>query len=107
MAHFQSEGLETGGEEDLSTIQACWGVAFPHEVSEVGKDPLSWAAAFENGEDGGGDVVSTLFVSDFLHAVCVNQQVLPVCINGHLSLEAEAERRSKSQRQHNDHRPPT
>ena len=31
-ADFQCEGLETGGEEDLSTIQASWGVTLPRKV---------------------------------------------------------------------------
>jgi len=71
VADFQCEGLETSGEEDLSAIQTSWGVTLPREVSEIGKDPLTWATTLENWEDGSWNVVCTLFVRDLLHTVGV------------------------------------
>ena len=91
VAHFQSKGLETGVEEDLPAIHTGRSVALPHEVGKVVsgnlKDPLTWATALENWEDGGEDVVGSLLVGNLPHAVGVGQRVLPVGTNGHLGLQ--------------------
>lgn len=72
-------------------------------MGEVGKDPLTWAAALEDWEDGGGNVVCALFVCDLPYTVGIDQQVLPVGVNGHLSLQVTTRGQSKRHREHNDH----
>ena len=51
---------------------------------EVGKDPLTWATILREWEDGSEDVLC------LLHTVGVDQEVLPVGIDGILARDSKS-----------------
>jgi hypothetical protein len=53
------------------------------------KDIRPWTTVFKYLEDGGGDNVGTLVISDMAHAFAVLQDYLPVILGGRFDLGEE------------------